>query len=298
MTIKSLQKGDTVIIISPAGRVLPAHIDNAVQYLENWGLNVLVSPSAKGQSYNFSGTIEERLSDLQWALNHQEAKAIFCSRGGYGAIHLLDKVDWSAFQKNPKWLIGYSDVTNLHAQVNRMEIPSVHGLMPNSFPKVGEENESSKTLFDFLFADNYSLEWESHIPVSDATVKGEIIGGNLSILYSLQGTPYAPDYEGKILFIEDLGEYLYHFDRILNNFKLSGIFSQVKGIIVGEFSDVKDNENPFGKSIEEIILDATKDYNIPVVFGLKTGHGKPTLALPFGVESRLEIQNNKCSLYF
>lgn len=293
-----LKNGDTVIIVSPAGRVLDENIDNAVATLREWGLNVLVSPNAKKEFFNFSGTFDERFSDIQWALDHPDAKAIFASRGGYGAIHLLDKINWSAFQKRPKMLIGYSDICNLHAQINKLHIPSLHALMPNSFPELGTSNRSLDTLKNALFGGTYTLEWQTPYVLADIEVRGEIVGGNLSILYSLQGTAYAPDYHDKILFIEDLSEYIYHVDRMLNSFMLSGVFSQVKALIVGDFTEMKDNDVPFGKSVEQVILDINKKSGIPVVFGLKTGHGSPTLALPLGQEACLAINRQHCSLTF
>lgn len=292
-----LHQGDTIIVTAPAGRVLDENMDNAVVTLESWGLNVLVSPHAKREHFNFSGTAEERRSDVQWALDHCEAKAIFAARGGYGAIHLLNQLDWTLFKKHPKLFIGYSDITNLHACINHMGIGSLHALMPNSFPKFGATNPSLDTLKVSLFDSSYSLEWQTMMPTKDVAITAPVVGGNLSILYSLQGTPYAPDYKGKILFIEEVNEYLYHVDRMLYNFELSGILTQVKGVVVGDFSEMKDNEVPFGKTIEQTILDRISKYDIPVVFGLKAGHGQPTLALPLGQPMTLEVKNNVCRLF-
>lgn len=295
----TLQKGDIVLIVSPAGRVANSHIDNTVNILENWGLEVELSPNAKSEHYNFSGTKEERLSDLQWALDHSSAKAIFAARGGYGAIQLLQDLDWTKFRKREKLLIGYSDICNLHAQINNLGIASLHGLMPNSFPKEKKhDNLSLSTLKDCLFNTSYQLKWNTPFIIEDKEIEGTIVGGNLSILYSLQGTKYAPIYKDKILFIEDLCEYKYHIDRIMHNFKYSGVFNEVKAVIVGDFSNIKDNEIPFGKSVEEIILEATSEAGIPVVFGLQTGHDSPTLALPLGRKGTLSIKDRHCTLHF
>lgn len=292
----TLKKNDTVIIISPAGRVLDENIDNAIEVLEDWGLKVIVSTHAKKEHFNFSGTKEERLSDLQWALDHQEAKAIFASRGGYGAIQLLKGLDWTAFTEKPKLLIGYSDICNLHATINNLGLESIHGLMPNSFPHNEETNLSLETLRKALFEKQYTIEWNTTIPQEDTQFEGNIVGGNLSILYSLQGTPFAPNYEDKILFIEDLSEYIYHIDRILHNFELSGIFNKIKGIIVGDFTEMKDNDVPFGESVEQVIEKIAKRNNVPTVFGLRTGHGSPTIALPLGKTCTIEIKNNFCKI--
>ena len=294
----TLQHNDTVIITSPAGRVLDENIDNAIQILSSWGLNVLLAPNAKKEYFNFSGTEEERLHDLQWALDHPEAKAIFASRGGYGAVHLLDKLDWAMFKKYPKLLIGYSDICNFHGHINNLGFDSLHALMPNSFPKLGTSNSSLDTLKQALFLPSYSLEWASPIKCEDAQVSAEVVGGNLSILYSLQGTAYAPNYKDKILFIEDVNEYLYHIDRMLHSFKLSHAFDHIKGLIVGDFSDMKDNDVPFGKSLEAIVMDVFSSFGIPIIFGLNVGHATPSLALPLGKKGSLHIKDQKCRLLF
>lgn len=294
----TLKPQDTVLIISPAGRVMNEHMDNAVAILTSWGLNVEMSTNCKGEYHNFSGTVEQRLSDLQWALDHPTAKAIFAARGGYGLIHLLDKLDWTAFRQMPKLLIGYSDICNLHPTIHRLGFSSIHGLMPNSFPQGDEHQLSLTSLQEVLFNAPYAITWNDVRNTSHLTLEGKIIGGNLSILYSLQGTPYAPDYKDRILFLEDLCEYLYHTDRMLNNFALAGVFNQAKAILVGDFSDMKDNDRPFGKSITELFRGISESYNIPVIFGLKTGHSDPTLALPLGRKARLSLAEEHCTLLF
>ena len=291
----SLTHGDTVIIVSPAGRVLDENIDNAVATLQSWGLKVLLSPHAKCEYFNFSGTEAQRLSDLQWALDHKEAKVIFAARGGYGAIHLINRLDWTTFRKIPKTFVGYSDITTLHAHINNLGLASLHALMPNSFPPLGQSNLSLESLQQSLFQQDYALEWDSVLPMAGTEVTAEIVGGNLSILYSLQGTPFAPDYTDKILFIEDVGEYLYHIDRMLHSFELGGVFEKIKGLIVGDFTEMKDNDVPFGKSIQQLILDVTDNYDFPVLFGLKVGHASPTMALPLGQKGCLQVVNKHCS---
>lgn len=292
-----LQPQDTVLIVSPAGRVLRQHIDNAIRILESWGFNVEVGTHALGEYHNFSGTQSDRLSDLQWALDHPTAKAIFASRGGYGAIQLLEELDWKQFRLKPKLLIGYSDICTLHPTIQRLGFSSLHALMPNSFPRDEKHQDSLSSLQQALFAPDYAIEWRDKRN-ANTTIEGEIVGGNLSILYSLQGTPYAPDYTGKILFIEDLCEYLYHTDRMLNSLALSGVFHQIKGLIVGDFSDMKDNDQPFGKSIDEMCIAIGERYHIPIIYGLKVGHSDPTLALPLGRKAKLTSKNGDCFLQF
>ncbi len=291
-----LKPQDTVLIISPSGRVLKDNIDNAVKKLNAWDLKVEVSTFACGEYHNFSGTIEQRLHDLQWALDHPTAKVIMASRGGYGAIQLLDKIDWTTFIKKPKLLVGYSDICNLHAVVNGFEISSLHALMPNSFPKQEEHHLSLTTLKQALFEDHYSFVWESPLNDLDCSLEGEIVGGNLSILYSLQGTPYAPNYKGKILFLEDLCEYLYHTDRMLQSLALAGVFSDIKGLIVGDFTAMKDNDRPFGQSVEEMLRMFSEKYDFPLIFGLPVGHSDPTIALPLGKILKIKVENNTCAL--
>lgn len=291
-----LKSQDTVLIISPSGRVLKENIDNALERLCEWDLNVEVSTFACGEYHNFSGTIEERLHDLQWALDHPSAKVIMASRGGYGAIQLLDKIDWTTFIKNPKLLVGYSDICNLHAIINGLGIPSLHALMPNSFPKHEEHQLSLTTLKQALFQEHYTFTWDSLLNDSDLSLDGEIVGGNLSILYSLQGTPYVLNYKGKILFLEDLCEYLYHTDRMLRSMALSGVFSDIKGLIVGDFTAMKDNDRPFGQSIEDMFRALSKKYNFPLIFDFPTGHSDPTVALPLGQTLKIKVQDYICTL--
>ena len=294
-----LHPQDTVLIVSPAGRVLNAHIDNAIKILESWNLKVELGSHAKGEYHNFSGTIAERLSDLQWALDHPNAKAIFAARGGYGVIQLIDQLNWDTFQRFPKLLIGYSDICNLHPRIHRLGYTSMHALMPNSFPQNNEQHQASlSSLKQALFTPNYSLTWHDERNRESLELEAPIIGGNLSILYSLQGSSFAPDYNDKILFLEDLCEHLYHTDRMLRSLALSGVFSQIKGIIVGDFSNMKDNERPFGKSIEELFIDLGTAFKLPIIFGLKTGHSDPTLALPLGQRAKMTIEDANCSLQF
>ncbi len=294
----TLKPNDIVLIISPAGRVSNENLDNAVRILKSWGLNVVLGKYVKSEYYNFSGTIEQRLSDLQWALDHPTAKAIFASRGGYGLIQLLDKVDWTLFQKKSKLLIGYSDITNLSVQINNIGGQSLHALMPNSFPKAKEHQKSLTSLKSALFDETYTLDWYSPLPVADGEITGELVGGNLSILYSLQGTPYAPKYNGKILFIEEINEYLYHTDRMLRSLDYAGVFSDIKALLIGDFTKMQDNDVPFGQTIEEIITAVAQKNNVPVIFGLKTGHDDPTLALPMGQRAVLTVKDARCTLSF
>jgi len=294
-----LNPADTVLIISPAGRVRHSHIDHAIRVLNSWGLKVELGRYAKAEFYNFAGTLEERLADLQWALDHPYAKAILASRGGYGTLQLLDKIDWSIFQQKPKLFVGYSDITTLQVQINNMGIASLHALMPNSYPKgTGEHQASLQTLEKALFHRPYAIAWENTVSIQPMSIDAEVIGGNLSILYSLQGTPYAPNYKDKILFIEEVSEYLYHTDRMLRSMDYAGVFAQLKAILVGDFTSMKDNALPFGQSVEQMLADIAQKHNVPVCFGLPCGHGDPTLALPLGEKGLLKLDAKHCHLSF
>ena len=244
----------------------------------------------------FAGTDEQRIADFQKMLDDNSIKAIFSSRGGYGSARVLDKIDWTNFKKNPKWIIGYSDITAVHAVVNKFGIASIHGNMPTNFEEFPTENFASKNLKKILFGENIKFEFNSHKLNKTGNAKGVLIGGNLSILYSLRGTKFDVDYTDKILFIEDLNEYLYHLDRMMMNFKLGGIFSQIKGLIVVSFTDMKNSQTLFGKNANEIILEFVKDLNIPVCFDFSAGHIKEDFPLVLGSEIKLDVLKEKSEI--
>lgn len=283
----SLQKGDIVEIISTARKIDVSQMDQVQRQLSDWGLRVQWGRSIRKEFNQFCGTDEERAADLQMAIDNHEVKAIFCFRGGYGTIRILDKVDFSSLLKNPKWIIGYSDVTALHGALNQHGIISLHATMPVNFST--NTKEALVSLRNKLFGNANVFEVEAHSLNRVGVTKGELIGGNLSMLYSISGTPYDFDYEGKILFIEDLDEYLYHIDRMMQNLKHRGILSKITGLIVGGMTDMHDNTVPFGYSVEEIIFQAVSDYKYPVCFGFPAGHIDDNRALVIGEECQLEV---------
>lgn len=283
-----LKNGDAVAIVSPSGIINQAYIDNAIYLLEKQGLKVYVGKHANGNYHFFSGTIDERLEDINNAIEDDNIKAIFCARGGYGAIHLIEGVNWSKFVSRPKWLIGFSDVTVLHAKLNQINIASIHGPMPKTFPLDGQDDGGS---FDWLMKmlSKYPEQFQTgaHPLNNHGKATGVLIGGNLSILYSLLATPYCFDPTDKILFIEDLCEQYYHLDRMMNSLKHSGFLSKLKAVVVGQFSDMNDSTPSYGQNAYEIINQYVTPLKIPVAFNFPIGH--TTVNYPFIVGAKVTL---------
>ena len=295
-----LKSGDTVMIVSSARRVTKSEIKPAADLLESWGLQVKYGKNLYKFQNQFSGTDAERASDFQSALNNKNVQASLCARGGYGTVRIVDQIDFKRFVKNPKWLIGYSDITVLHSHVHKLGIETLHAPMAFNLSKLSANCLS--VLKDSLFGQ--SLRYTSSKQQASleklnrqGTAKGELVGGNLSILYSLAGTASDIDTNGKILFLEDLDEYLYHVDRMMMNLKRTGKLSNLAGLIVGGMSDMKDNEIPFGKTAEEIIQDAVSGYSYPVLYGFPSGHIPNNYPLIFGREATLKV-TDKMELKF
>jgi muramoyltetrapeptide carboxypeptidase len=240
-------------------------------------------------SNQYAGTDTQRTEDLQWALNDKTIKAIIIARGGYGSVRTIEQIDFTEFKKHPKWMVGYSDVTVLHNAIHKIGVATLHATMPLNFTK---NEEATKSMVDALFGKLIQVETEENYSNISGTAKGQLVGGNLSLIYSLSGTPFDIDTTNKILFIEDLDEYLYHIDRMMMQLKLSGKLKKLKGLIVGGMTDMKDNAIPFGKFPEDIILDAVKEYNYPVCFDFPAGHIDRNLAMYFGREVELTVSDN------
>ena len=291
-----LKQGDLIRIVSPAGKIDEKKIFPAVDLLKQNGFNILLGKHMFNTHYQFAGTDEQRLNDLQEAMDDPNCKAIICSRGGYGAIRIVDKLDLSSFKKNPKWLIGFSDVTTLHALLQRDGFCSIHGSMPAYYLNEERPTESFLELKNILCGGVTQVDVVASKYNKSGRVSGQIVGGNLSILYSLMGTPLEPDMNGKILFIEDLSEYLYHLDRIMYSLKLSGKLERLKGLLVGQFTNMKDNDSPFGQNVEEIISNAVSSYSFPVCFNFPAGHVDRNLPLIFGKEYILDVTQKAASL--
>ncbi len=278
----SLKANDRIRIVSPAGKINKQTVFPGIELLKEEGYEVILGKHVSGENFQFAGTDEQRLADLQEAFDDKGCKAIVCARGGYGAVRLLEKLDLTTFKKHPKWLVGFSDITVLHCLVQKVGVASIHGAMPGFYLKDGETTESFRRLLEVLKGEKHTVEIEPNQFSRNGNSTAQLVGGNLSIIYSLLGTPYEIDTDGKILFIEDLSEYLYHLDRIMHSLRLAGKLKNLAGLLVGSFSDMKDNDSPFGQSVEEIIFNAVNDYNFPACFGFPAGHTERNLPLVLG----------------
>ena len=302
---QNLQKGDSVAIVSTARAISKSEIDFAIQTFESWGLKVVLGKTIGAKESQFAGNDSLRTKDFQEMLDNQDVKAIICARGGYGTIRVLEKLDFTQFMLHPKWIVGYSDVTILHAHINTyLAVQTIHATMPINFESnMGDSIESLKNA---LFGKVLNYEFASNFSNKQGTVQGEIVGGNLSILYSILGTKsgFNPDY--KILFIEDLDEMLYHIDRMVIALKNASKFNKIKALLVGGLSDMRDNtkefgfsaDNPFGKNAKEIILEHCQELGFPICFDFPAGHLKENNAIFFGKEAVLKIEEKSCRLSF
>lgn len=293
---EKLITGDLIEILAPAKAIESEHVFFAKTLLEERGFAVKISEHCLGQHHYFSGTEEERLSDLQAAINNSESKAILCARGGYGCVQLVDRLDWRSFVANPKWLIGFSDITVLHQRLFNLGIESVHGSMPLNFKN--NSKEALETLIAAISGSTYSIQSAHNKSNISGETTGRIIGGNLSILYSLLGTNDQPDYNNTILFIEEVGEAYYSIDRMFYSLKKSGVLDQINGLIIGGMTSMKDSEIPFGKSVEEIIVSHVESLHIPVCFDFPSGHIDDNRSLITGREARLVVNEETATLSY
>ncbi len=291
-----LQKGDTVVLLATARKNIDDNLKPTIDLLHSWGLEAVIG-STIGLDYNqLAGTDEQRAADFQKQLDNPNIKAIWCVRGGYGTVRMIDLLDFTKFRKHPKWVIGFSDVTVLHNHLNTMGYKSIHGTMPVSVARNTPEAISSLKASLFGEPLSYSVAPDPMNRFGKAT--GELVGGNLSILYSLLGSQSAIDCKDKILFIEDLDEYLYHVDRMMMNLKRNGCIENLKGIVIGAMTSMKDNEVPWGKNALEIIDDVTKKYNIPVIFNFPAGHIRDNRALIMGNTVTIDVNASGSTLSF
>ena len=287
---EKLKIGDKIGIISPARKITLNELDPAIKTIESWKLKVELGSNLFEVDNQFSGTIEQRSTDLQTMIDDDSIKAILCARGGYGTVQIIDNIDFSKLKNKPKWIVGYSDVTVLHSHLNKLGIASLHATMPINFKTNAKESLAS--LKNGLFGNENNILCGPHPFNKFGKVEAEVVGGNLSILYSLLGSNSDVDTDGKILFIEDLDEYMYHVDRMMMNLKRNGKLKNLKALIIGEMSDMNDNTIPFGKTAEEIILEYIKEFDFPVCFNFPAGHLDDNRTLVFGKECTLEINEN------
>lgn len=294
-----LHPKDSVGILSTARKISHPEIIPAIRKFEDWGLHVKCGKNLHQEFHQFAGTDKERLSDFQQMLDDDSIKAIICARGGYGTVRFIDKIDFSEFTKKPKWIVGYSDITILHSHIQKQcSVATLHATMPLNFPADGIENSALRSLKKALFGEMLEYKLESSTFNRKGIAKGILVGGNLSILHTLNGTPSQIGTDGKILFIEDLDEYLYHIDRMMLNLKRCGMLKNIAGLIVGGMTEMKDNTIPFGKSAYEIVAETIAEYNYPVCFGFPAGHIPENNALIFGKEITLEVTDKSSVLKF
>jgi len=295
-----LKIGDTVAIVAPSGvlKNYDNYITKAKSLLKEWGLNVIVGDNVFQDDGHFAGTDKERTSDFQIALDDKSIKAIWCARGGYGTMRIIDDLDYENYKKNPKWIIGYSDITSIHNDIHNNKSESIHGIMCKSLENLDKKDESVILLKKTLFGEKISYEIDGSEYNILGKSNGQLVGGNLTLLHSLLGSKSSINTEGKILFIEDLGEYLYHIDRMLQSLKRAGYFDKCKGLIIGDFTDLRKNTTPFGRNLEELIIEIAKEYNFPVSFGFPAGHGDKNFPMILGREVELNVSKKNTIISF
>ena len=296
-----LKKGDTVAIVAPSGvlKNYNAYILKAKELLKSWELEVVIGENVFNDNGHFAGTDNQRSADFQLALDDKAIKAIWCARGGYGAMRVIDNLNFEKYKENPKWIIGYSDITAIHNDLHNNKSESIHGIMCKSLEKIDvDNNESISLLKKTLFGEKLSYTIEGNNYNIEGNSNGQLIGGNLTLLHCLLGSESSIDTDGKILFIEDLGEYLYHIDRMLISLKRAGYFDNCKGLIVGDFTDMRKNTTPFGRNLKELILDIVREYDFPVSFGFPAGHGEKNYPMILGREINLEVSKQQSTINF
>lgn len=294
-----LKSGDRVGIVSPARKISSDEVKSSVKILQRWGLEPVFGRHIFSSNHQFAGTDEQRAQDFQEFLDDINVKAILCARGGYGSVKIIDQLDFTKFCVHPKWIIGYSDITVFHQHIHQhYHIETIHGTMPINFPVDLKENESTNSLHLALFGGLKSYQFNQCKIVREGEVEAELVGGNLSMIYSLSGTISDIDTTGKILFIEDLDEYLYHIDRMIMNLKRGGKLEKLKALIIGGMNQMNDNAIPFGKSAEEIVLEAVKEYEFPVITSFPAGHIEPNYAFYLGRKVNLLAQDGVVQMNF
>lgn len=291
-----LKKGDKIAIVCPAKK-LPKPIDQGIEILQSWGLEVVLGETVSASYHQFSGSDEVRTRDIQQFLDDPSIKAIIAGRGGYGTIRIIDELDFTAFNANPKWLVGFSDITILLSHVfAQFETQSIHGQMPYTFDE--STPEALESLRKALFGENDIYSYESEVKGRDGVVEGILVGGNLTLLLAVEGSVSEMDFEGKILFIEDVGEHEYSIDRMMRTLKRKGKLAKLKGLVVGAFNELGEESIYFGQTPEEVIWEQVKQYDYPVCFGFPSGHIDDNRAMVLGKSVLLRVENKQIELKY
>jgi muramoyltetrapeptide carboxypeptidase len=290
-----LKAGDTIAIVSTARKISAEECQSAIEFFKQAGFNVRLGKSIGAQHNQYAGNDALRADDFQTQLNDPKVHAIFCARGGYGTVRIIDNIDFRAFIKKPKWIAGYSDVTVLHSHVNKVyDVATLHCSMPINFPT--NTAESMQSIISVLNGNKHSYKAETTAWCRSGKAEGQLCGGNLSLLYALSNSDSDIDTDGKILFIEDIDEYLYHIDRMMMQLKRSGKLENLAGLIVGQFTDMKDNETPYGSEAYDIIAEHVSDYDYPVWFNFPAGHVEDNRALVMGATYKMYPENENMVL--
>jgi muramoyltetrapeptide carboxypeptidase len=296
ITPEFLKKGDTVAILATARKIDELTLEPAIKLLESWGLHVVIGRSIGKEDNQLAGPDWLRATDFQEMLDNPKIKAIWAAKGGYGTVRIIDRIDFTNFKKHPKWIVGFSDMTVLHSHINNMGIETLHAMMAISAKSATPD--AIETLRKSLFGEKLEYHISANERNKNGKAKGEIVGGNLSVLYSIMGSKSQVDFKGKILFIEDLDEYLYHIDRMMMNLKRNGWFDGVKAVIVGGMTEMNDNDIPWGKDAHEIIEDVLKDYKFPIIYGFPAGHIKDNRALILGKTVSIDANDKEVTVKF
>jgi muramoyltetrapeptide carboxypeptidase len=296
-TAPYLKKGDTIAIVCPAGFMTLEKATTCIETLKNWGYQVKLGKTLGSQFHYFSGTDQERAADLQEMLDDKNVNAILCGRGGYGVSRIIDRIDFRAFKKNPKWLIGFSDITVLHAALyQQMKFASIHASMAGAFNDGGADNEYIQSLRKSIKGQLANYNCAPHAFNRLGKASGELIGGNLSLIVNMIGTKTAYQTNNKILFLEDVGEYIYHIDRMFLQLKRAGFLNDLAGLIIGGFTDMKDTTVEFGMTVYETLQEHLKEYKYPICFNFPVSHETPNYALKVGVKHELSVRKSKTVL--
>ena len=282
-----LHQGSKIGIVAPARKVTPEEMQFAIDWLKEKGFVPIYDDRLFVEHHIFAGNDDFRASVFQEYLDNEQIEAIWLARGGYGSIRIIDQLDITKFLEHPKWIIGFSDTTVIHGKLSRLSVPSIHASMPFCF--ANKTPEAKQSLLDALLGQPLHYVFPSHKLNRVGQMEGEIVGGNLSVLYSMMGSNTFPKLEDKILFIEEVDEYIYHIDRMMHALKRAGKLEHLKGLVVGGLTQIHDNPDPFGMTVEEVIAEAVSDYDYPVCFGFPAGHFDDNRALFFGQKSRIEV---------